>query len=182
MAANTQMPQLSSTNICTVQAKEAQHTGLGIWKTRLSMEAGSERGRRSVQCISADNCAAGSPKLWCEAPLSDGVCVPQYQAGPQLLDTASCALAAAGLWHMHWHKLLGASLSPPLPCDRSTWSMVWLGQEKLTQWKWPVHPLTAGLIKQFVDSTLDWGKEYFGNNSGKGEGWKWFIKGCFSPD
>lgn len=133
----------------------------------------------------AEVCNASVPTTVLQGPPSpvvNGVCVPQYQPGPQLLDTASRALAAAGLWHMPWHKPPGASLSTPLPCDRSTWSTVWLGQEKVTQCKWPVHPLDAGLIKRFVDSPLGWGKEYFGNNSEKGEGWKWFTKGCFSLD
>lgn len=40
MAANTQMPPLSSPNTCTAQAEEAQHRGSGIWKTRLSVEVG----------------------------------------------------------------------------------------------------------------------------------------------
>lgn len=97
MAANTQMPQLSSTNICTAQAKEAQHTGLGILKTRLSVEAGSERGYRRVRRICTDNCAARAPKPCFEVSLFAGVCIPQYQPGRQLLDTASSALAAAGL-------------------------------------------------------------------------------------
>lgn len=97
MAANTQMPQLSSTNICTAQAKEAQHTGLGILKMRLFMEAGSERGYRRVQRICTNNCAARAPKPGFEVPLSDRVCIPQYQTCHQLLDTAGSALAAAGL-------------------------------------------------------------------------------------
>lgn len=97
MAANTQMPQLSSTNICTARAKEAQHTGLRILETRLSMEARSEGGYRRVQHICTDNCAARAPKPCFEVPLSDGVCVPQYQPGHQLPDTASSALVAAGL-------------------------------------------------------------------------------------
>lgn len=48
MAANTHMPWMSSPNICTAQAEEARHRGLGeaqhrgsgIWSTRLSVEAG----------------------------------------------------------------------------------------------------------------------------------------------
>lgn len=106
------MPQLSSTNICTVQAKEAQHTGSGILKTGLSVEVGSERGYRSVQRICTDDCAVRAPKPCLEVPLSDGVCIPQYQPGRQLLGTTSSTLVAAGLQYTRWHKPLRASLYP----------------------------------------------------------------------
>lgn len=156
MAANTQMPPLSSPNTCTAQAEEAQHRGSGIWKTRLSAEVGTKEDTDvcSTAILTAVQHGLPSPAL--KPCFLVGLA---SQSGHQLLGT----MGRDSWWH--WHKALGVSSSPLAPCNSPAWSGAQLGQE-VTQSKWSVHPLAGRIIKHF-DLALDWGKEYFGSISEK---------------
>lgn len=75
MAANPQMPLLSSPHTCTARAEEAPPGGL---EDKALCGGGSEED--TDVCNTATPTAA--PKPWFEAPLSDGVGIPAWPSAP----------------------------------------------------------------------------------------------------